>query len=87
MEGVVGSQKLVNVVCERPLILIYVSSIIHCFKLGWFRSFCMSQSVVYPRYLGDFYYHGTLSALSNRDYLQLGDLLWTKVKNTYTNLL
>ena len=37
MEGVEGSQKsqkLVNVVCEWPVIFIYVSSIIYCSKLG-----------------------------------------------------
>ena len=37
MKGVVGSQKsqkLVLVVCEWPLILIYVSSIIYSSKLG-----------------------------------------------------
>ena len=40
MEGVVGSQKksqkLVNVVCERPIILIYVSSILVISLVGQF---------------------------------------------------
>ena len=47
-------QKVFNIVCEQPLILIYVSSIIYHSKLGWLKSFCMSQSVDYFRYLEEF---------------------------------